>query len=366
MSIKSWLKGKSIWMILCLFFFICPMDVYAQSYFYSSPPAGSGSGSVTSFSSGNLSPLFTTNVATATTTPALTFTPATPAAFTLFGNNTGSAAAASFISMDTLFGTCSGAANALTFNTTTHAFGCNTISGGGGTPGGADTSVQYNNGGAFGGFGTWDGSTFAIPNAASNGITFSNANGRVTGSGGGYLNFDGNGSPSLTAGGTNQPITLTPSGTGNVNLTGNLVWPGLSNGGFDITSTAIAIKPHGTTGLTVGTGGISAGTNFAYLPRTASCSGTTCNLDFRNGNTYWITLTADTTAETITPPLNGGRVVFIWIQGATPYTVTNLPTTVWHGITAPGTNANSWTRQECDYTTTGTMAVCGVANTNIP
>ena len=72
-------------------------------------------------------------------------------------------------------------------------------SGGGGTPGGADTSVQYNNGGAFGGFGTWNGSTFAIPNAASNGILFSNANGRVTGSGGGYLNFDGSGGPTLQA-----------------------------------------------------------------------------------------------------------------------------------------------------------------------
>ncbi len=36
-------------------------------------PGGLGSGTVTSFSSGNLSPLFTTNVATATTTPALSF-----------------------------------------------------------------------------------------------------------------------------------------------------------------------------------------------------------------------------------------------------------------------------------------------------
>jgi hypothetical protein len=35
--------------------------------------AGSGSGTVTSFSSGNLSPLFTTSVATATSTPALSF-----------------------------------------------------------------------------------------------------------------------------------------------------------------------------------------------------------------------------------------------------------------------------------------------------
>lgn len=35
-------------------------------------------------------------------------------------------------------------------------------SGGGGTPGGALTSIQYNNAGAFGGFGTWDGSIFTV------------------------------------------------------------------------------------------------------------------------------------------------------------------------------------------------------------
>jgi len=35
--------------------------------------------------------------------------------------------------------------------------------GGSGTPGGADTSVQFNDGGAFGGFGSWDGSSLAIP-----------------------------------------------------------------------------------------------------------------------------------------------------------------------------------------------------------
>ena len=49
-------------------------------------------GTVTSFSAGNLSPLFTTSVATATTTPALTFSLSNAAAGTVFGNATGSAA----------------------------------------------------------------------------------------------------------------------------------------------------------------------------------------------------------------------------------------------------------------------------------
>src|SRR4030095_8859711 len=54
---------------------------------------GAGSGTVTSFSAGNLSPLFTTSVATATTTPALTFSLSTAGAHTFLGNETASTAA---------------------------------------------------------------------------------------------------------------------------------------------------------------------------------------------------------------------------------------------------------------------------------
>lgn len=61
---------------------------------------GSGIGTVTSFSSGSLSPLFTTSVATATTTPALTFTLSTQTANTLFaGPTTGAAASPTFRAM---------------------------------------------------------------------------------------------------------------------------------------------------------------------------------------------------------------------------------------------------------------------------
>lgn len=55
-----------------------------------------GTGTVTSVSSGNLSPLFNVSVATATSTPAFTFTILNAAAGTIFGNNTGSAAAPSY------------------------------------------------------------------------------------------------------------------------------------------------------------------------------------------------------------------------------------------------------------------------------
>jgi hypothetical protein len=55
---------------------------------------GGGAGTVTSFSAGNLSPLFTSNVATPTSTPALTFTLSTQLANLVFAGPTGGSAAA--------------------------------------------------------------------------------------------------------------------------------------------------------------------------------------------------------------------------------------------------------------------------------
>lgn len=61
--------------------------------------------------------------------PVLADLPAAPV-YSLLGNDTGSVGVPAYISMDTLFGSCSGASNALTYSTSTHAFGCNTISAG--------------------------------------------------------------------------------------------------------------------------------------------------------------------------------------------------------------------------------------------
>ena len=64
---------------------------------YWSTISGGGGGSVTSFSSGSLSPLFTTSVATPTTTPALSFSLNTQNANTVFaGPTSGGAAAPTF------------------------------------------------------------------------------------------------------------------------------------------------------------------------------------------------------------------------------------------------------------------------------
>src|SRR5712692_2861672 len=60
---------------------------------------GTGNGTVTNFSSGNLSPLFTTSVANPTTTPALSFTLNTQGANTVFAGPTSGTAAPAFRSL---------------------------------------------------------------------------------------------------------------------------------------------------------------------------------------------------------------------------------------------------------------------------
>ena len=63
---------------------------------------GGGSGSVTNFSAGDLSPLFTTSVANPHTSPALSFTQSNAAANTVFGNFTGVPAPPSFGAISSL------------------------------------------------------------------------------------------------------------------------------------------------------------------------------------------------------------------------------------------------------------------------
>lgn len=73
-----------------------------QTYMQNNLAFTNNAGTVTSFSSGNLSPLFTTSVATATSTPALSFSLTNAGANTYFGNATGSSAAPSYTSMAAL------------------------------------------------------------------------------------------------------------------------------------------------------------------------------------------------------------------------------------------------------------------------
>ena len=86
-----------------------------------------GGGSVTSFSAGNLSPLFTTSVATATSTPALTFSLSNAAANTIFGNFTGSSAGPSFNTINS-GSNCGDSSHALSWTNGT-GFGCQSVTG---------------------------------------------------------------------------------------------------------------------------------------------------------------------------------------------------------------------------------------------
>jgi hypothetical protein len=65
--------------------------------------SGGGGGGLTNFTAGNLSPLFTTAVANPTSTPALTFTLDTAGPNTVFANCTGSPAAPSFTATSSCF-----------------------------------------------------------------------------------------------------------------------------------------------------------------------------------------------------------------------------------------------------------------------
>jgi len=138
-----------------------------------------GTGTVTSFSSGNLSPLFTTSVATATTTPALSFSLSNAAAFSVLGNTLSSSGAPAYtsnpsVSSVVLNGSTSGSTtlsasatggtlNLGSTNATVTSAGALTVascSGCGGSPGGSNTDVQYNSSSSFAGNSglTYDGS----------------------------------------------------------------------------------------------------------------------------------------------------------------------------------------------------------------
>lgn len=80
--------------------------------------------------------------------------------------------------------------------------------GGGGTPGGANTSIQYNNSGTFGGFGTFNGTYLSLPNGQAFQGQYTNLNGTA------YINPDG--SAVFAAG------NIVINSTGNISTTGSL------------------------------------------------------------------------------------------------------------------------------------------------
>ena len=211
---------------------------------------GTGTGTVTGFSSGNLSPLFTTSVATASSTPALTFTLSNANAHKWFGNNTGSTAAPGYETIGTadLPFTYSG--------NTTELMTVGTVSGTGSTlctdASGNATTVGCSGGGGITGSGTtnritkWTG-TSAIGNttgitdnsnsiqfgsAYSQGLSFAGVSGQFTAStaGDGFSITAAN----AASGGTNTggAIQLTSGADSSFSGSATILMDGAENSNF--------------------------------------------------------------------------------------------------------------------------------------
>ncbi|HEY9166168.1 MAG TPA: hypothetical protein VIS48_08420 [Candidatus Kryptonia bacterium] len=181
--------------------------------------AASGGGTVTTFSAGTLSPLFTTSVATPTSTPALSFTLSNAGAYSILGNRSNASAAPSYtstpiVSTMGLAGSTSGvitmqpqtAAGTYNFNFPTSAgtSGQPLISGGGG----ANAMTFGTLGVAAGGTGLISGNSGGILGFTAAGTIASSAaltaNGVVIGGGAGAT-------PTSTAVGTTGQVL---TGTG--------------------------------------------------------------------------------------------------------------------------------------------------------
>jgi hypothetical protein len=178
-----------------------------------------GGGTVTTFSAGNLSPLFTTSVATATSTPALTFSLTNAGAGTVFGNNTSSSGAPAYTSAPVLgvdnttggtlqLATSSAAAHTILASGATTSYTFTTP-----VTGGTNNFLLATNGS---GTTSWTGSpTIAGTNFTGTGASFTagTATNMAGGAAGEIPYQTGSGASGFSAAGTAKQITLS-GGTG--------------------------------------------------------------------------------------------------------------------------------------------------------
>ena len=294
-------------------------------------------GTVTQFTAGNLSPLFSTSVATNTTTPALSFSLSNAAANTILGNNTSSSAAPAYNTvssyLDNAFSSTQGAILyrsgsawvALPAGTSGQLL---TTGGAGANPSwttytgsSSITTVGTLTSGAIGtGF-------TAIPNSAlaNSSITFGSTS-QALGSTISAINGVSIGGSSAAAG-TFTSLTATGTTTLATSLTGAL-------------SASSGVVSAGT--LTVANGGTGATTkplaNQGLTPATSTVtSGASPSINWALSNSFDLTLTSATAATLTFSNAVDGQTITIAIHQPASGTATTVtwPTMKWSGGTAP-------------------------------
>ncbi len=263
-----------------------------------------GTGTVTNFTSGNLSPVFTTSVATSTTTPALTFALSNAGPHTFLGNSTGTSAAPTYSAVD-LSADVTGLLPISALNTTGTASSTTYLRGDGAwttLPAAPVTSVSNSDGSLtispttgdvvaslnVANPNTWTGAQSIIPGANDVvGLTIKPATA-----------FDKDAFDVLSLDGSTTYLGVFPGGT--VGITTIAVKGGDINGATigDLLPEAGTFSAlTSTTGLTLG-----SGANATTLSSAATGSAKSVNLPNANGN---LALVASTTGQIMESDVSG-------------------------------------------------------------
>lgn len=327
-------------------------------------PPGSASGTVTSFSAGTLSPLFTTSVATSTTTPALTFSLTNAAGGTLFGNNSGTSGAPAYTTAPVLgvnaatngtLGLANGGALGTTItlqnlgNTTAYNFNFPTTAGAVGailtSAGGASASNIWLSDVATGqilisgGTTTIPAFSATLPSAVQGNIT---STGTVTSG-----TWSGSFGAVTGANLTNLTAANISAGTAGINISGNAA---------TVTTNANLTGPITSSGNATSVAGAAAGKiyagatpSFTATP-TLGLSGTTGTLSLVGGTSGTAVITPQAAAGTPT--------ITLGTSSGTPAVTASSPlaiTTATGNITCATCNTSSATVSSVTFTGDGTV-----------